>query len=195
MPLIIPPTMALRLAGFFGSKIVKLVIVILALALLGFVVYKTVDAVRDWQVDTYNKGFTSGSDMQEARWQKIAAQNALLQRDQLVQDVKAQNVSVLDYLRDISSRKPQTDRIEKEIVRYAQSPAGSVQCLDDAGVRLVLDGRQALGLTGPTGPASGAPGPVQPTMRTVPAPVRVLDSSGRAVLHDEGAGGPQPVEQ
>lgn len=195
MPLPVIGGLGLKLSLFFAKRWVKFALVAMAIAALLWLGWRIVDAVKDWNTATYNSGFAAGSAEREKHWQSASAANARLRLDQLVRDAEAQNKSVLGYLGDIAARKPGVDRVEREIIRYAQSPAGAMRCINHVGVRLLLDGRETLSLNGQAVPATGTPGPIQPTMRTIPAPIRVRDSSGRAVLYDGGASPPKPVEQ
>lgn len=150
----------LKLATLFGNWWMRVVAILLAVAAVGFVSWRTVTSVRDWQTASYNDGFKAGSDMQEARWQKQAASNFEAQRDQVVADAKRNNQSVSDYLSDVASSRSAMDQVRKEVIQYEKSSAGAAACLDDNGVRILLTERTALGLTRDPGPVPAAPGAV-----------------------------------
>lgn len=148
-----------------GNWWVRVVLIALALAALGFAVHSVIKTVRDWQTEAYNNGFRTGSEVQEARWQRVSAENARKQTDQLLVDVKRGNDAVQTYLASKAAVEPEIIRVKEEVVRYAQSTSGRDVCLDDDGVRLELQGRAAAGLVGSPAAAPAAPGPVHGDLR------------------------------
>lgn len=150
------PAVALR---FFASRWFKIGLGVLALIALVISIRGGISAVRQWNIETYNNGFRSGSDQMEKQWRNAEKLAALQQRDQIVEEVKRSNISVRAYLADIAARQPQIIRLKERTTVYEKSDAGNSICLDPDGVQLVQEYRSALGLTD-TAP-SPAPGAIR----------------------------------
>ena len=162
-----------KASTFMSTIWVKLIAVALAIAALLFAAHLLVDQFQKKMLTEYNNGFAAGSAAQEARWQSASARNAQAQISQMAADAKQQNTAVKGYLDDLAARQPQIVKVHDEVIRYAQSPAGATQCLDDDGVRLEQEGRAAAGLDGSSGPPTGPSVTVRlPLPKPAPAPVQ-----------------------
>lgn len=137
---------------------------VMVLALLG-VLLALVNAVKSWQIETYNDGFRAGALNVQQQWDQSNAAALKEQRDKVVQDAINSNNAVQSYLGVIMARKPEVIRVAQRTIEYAQTPDAGTVCLTPDGVELLQGHRNALGY-----PASPAPGNSAPVQGTVPVP-------------------------
>lgn len=155
--MVVPP----QLAAFFGSKLFKIGLGVVAILLLVLSINAGIRAVRDWQQDTFNKAFNAGYTSSDAKWSKASAENARNQLATFAANVDRSNTAVAGYLKDIADRAPLIVPVKERTTVYAQSPAGTAPCTDADGVRLLQQYREASGLGGQARTAPASPGPVR----------------------------------
>lgn len=129
----------------FSPRVKKILgAVLLVIAVLALI-FGIITAVKNWQVDTYNKGFRAGALNTQEQWdaEKIAALNQ--QQATIVQDAVNSNNAVQKYLDQILAQKPEVIRVRERTTEYVQSPDGAVVCHTPDGVQLLQGHRNAIG--------------------------------------------------
>lgn len=132
-----------------------------AVAILGLV-YGTIRVAKDWQQNLYETGRQAGISEMKASWNESNLLALQQQRDALVNDITRSNEALLTYVQDIAAKEPLVIKVNERIIEYAKSPEGAARCLDDLGVRLILESRSANGY--PSGPSNAAPDTVSGTV-------------------------------
>jgi len=97
---------------FFAGKLGKGLLVVIALIALAGAVFGIIKAWDNFVDGVYESGFAAGSDQKEKQWNKANADAMKGQRDQVVNDAKVSNESVMAYLQDIIAREAEIIRVK-----------------------------------------------------------------------------------